>query len=141
MFILSPDQVFPGDGVGTISLISYKSVFRTVKKFFTIQWTHRRIQAIVQQINGYVFEGTETPNPQVPTSTEDFTDSLDRVMAALDDSDSDSDSNLYADIQMTPTSQATTGIAPVIPDASAPMLADEEQLRGEEEKVRDDMDS
>lgn len=137
MFVLSPDQVFPGDGVGTVSSISYKSVFRTVKKFFTIQWTHRRIQAIVQQIDGYVFEGTETPNHQVSTSTEDFTDSLDRVMAALDDSDSDSD--LYADIQMTPTCQATTVL--VIPDASAPALADEEQLRKEEEKVGDDMDS
>lgn len=113
MFILSPDQEFPGDGTGTISSISYDSVFRTIKKFFVIQWTHRRVQAIVQQINAYVFTGTETPTgPQVTASTEELTDSLDRIMTAMDDSDSDDD--LYADTPI--ATQAAT--VPVIPDTS-----------------------
>ncbi|KAG1856193.1 hypothetical protein C8R48DRAFT_543883, partial [Suillus tomentosus] len=92
IFILSPDQEFSGDGVGAILSISYHSVFRTVKKFFIVKWTHDHIKDIVQQINAYVFDGIvkaqldNTPG----TTVEDVTDSLDRVMAALDD-DSDSD--------------------------------------------------
>ncbi|KAG1903418.1 uncharacterized protein F5891DRAFT_907082, partial [Suillus fuscotomentosus] len=89
---LSPDQEFSGDGVGAILSISYHSVFQTVKKFLIVKWTHDRIKDIVQQINAYVFDGiVKTQLDNTPgTMVEDVTDSLDHVMATLDD-DSDSD--------------------------------------------------
>ncbi|KAG2092953.1 uncharacterized protein F5147DRAFT_779514 [Suillus discolor] len=61
-------------------------------KFFVVKWTHDRIKDIVQQINTYVFDGiVKTQLNNTPgTMVEDVTDSLDCVMAALDD-DSDSD--------------------------------------------------
>ncbi|KAG2135965.1 hypothetical protein DEU56DRAFT_913059 [Suillus clintonianus] len=99
IFILSPNQEFSGDGVGAISSIPYHAVFRTVKKFFAVKWTHNHIKTIVQQINTYVFDGVvKTQSDDTPgTTVEDVTDSLDRVMAVLDD-DSDSDgASLYAE--------------------------------------------
>ncbi|KAG1772857.1 hypothetical protein EV702DRAFT_935104, partial [Suillus placidus] len=89
IFMLSPDQEFSGDGIGAISSIPYHTVFRAVKRFFIVKWTHERIKAIMGQINGYVFDN-------VAQMEEDYTsgqpeDMVDRVMAALDDSDSSSD--------------------------------------------------
>ncbi|KAG2104266.1 hypothetical protein BD769DRAFT_1367146 [Suillus cothurnatus] len=105
IFILSPDQEFSGDGVGAISSITYRSVFQTVKKFFIIKWTHQRIKSIVDQINGYVFDGVVKmqPTDDIQHTVEHVTGSLDRVMAALDasDSDSESDSTLeYVDLSV-----------------------------------------
>ncbi|KAG1785937.1 uncharacterized protein HD556DRAFT_1194780, partial [Suillus plorans] len=92
IFILSPDQEFSGDGIGAILLISYHSVFRTVKKFFVVKRGHEHVKNIVQQINDYIFDGTTKTQPDcsLDTAVEDITDSLDRVMAALD-AESDSD--------------------------------------------------
>ncbi|KAG1784518.1 uncharacterized protein HD556DRAFT_1198997, partial [Suillus plorans] len=92
IFILSPDQEFSGDGVGAISSIAYHSLFQTVKKFFVVKWNHQRIKSVVEQINGYVFDGTVKTQPSNDTqcTMEQVTESLDRVMAALDASDSDS---------------------------------------------------
>ncbi|KAG1867512.1 hypothetical protein C8R48DRAFT_671735 [Suillus tomentosus] len=56
IFMLSPDQEFSGDGIGTISSIPYHTVFHTMKKFFIVKWTHEHIKAVVGQINGYVFD-------------------------------------------------------------------------------------
>ncbi|KAJ8581863.1 hypothetical protein M405DRAFT_706598, partial [Rhizopogon salebrosus TDB-379] len=89
IFLLSPDQQFPGSGVGTISSISYSAVFRTVKRFFVAQWAHPRVQAIVKNINNYVFMGTDEAAHDLSTNTddaagkEDLTDSLNLVMASL----------------------------------------------------------
>ncbi|KAG1784292.1 uncharacterized protein HD556DRAFT_1451951 [Suillus plorans] len=65
---------------------------RTVKKFFVVKWNHQRIKSVVEQINGYVFDGTVKTQPSNDTqcTMEQVTESLDRVMAALDASDSDS---------------------------------------------------
>ncbi|KAG1802713.1 uncharacterized protein HD556DRAFT_1437780 [Suillus plorans] len=97
IFLLSPDQQFPGSGVGATSSISYSAVFRTVKRFFVAQWVHPRVQAIVKNMNDYVFENIDktacdADNAQA-TGMEDCTDSLQRVMASLDDDDSDPDDN------------------------------------------------
>ncbi|KAG2108140.1 hypothetical protein BD769DRAFT_1341590, partial [Suillus cothurnatus] len=93
IFILSPDQEFSGDGIGAISSISYHTIFWTVKKFFVVKWGHERIKNIMQQINDYIFDGATKTQPDctLDTTVEDVTDSLDRVMAALD-AESDSDS-------------------------------------------------
>ncbi|KAG1888362.1 hypothetical protein F4604DRAFT_1539204, partial [Suillus subluteus] len=93
IFILSPDQEFSGDGVGAISSIAYHSIFQTVKKFFVVKWTHQRIKSVVEQINGYVFDGVVKTqrSDDTPCTVEHVTESLDHVMAALDASDSDSD--------------------------------------------------
>ncbi|KAG1905543.1 uncharacterized protein F5891DRAFT_934331, partial [Suillus fuscotomentosus] len=92
IFILSPDQEFSGDGVGAISSITYHSVFQTVKKFFVVKWAHQHIKSIVDEINGYVFGSTVKMQPSDNTqcTVERVTESLDRIMAALDASDSDS---------------------------------------------------
>ncbi|KAG2090889.1 uncharacterized protein F5147DRAFT_780156 [Suillus discolor] len=87
--MLSPDQEFSGDGIGAISSIPYHTVFRAVKRFFIVKWTHERIKAIVGQINTYVFNN-------VAQAEEDYTsgqpkDMVDCVMAALDNSDSSLD--------------------------------------------------
>ncbi|KAG2109190.1 hypothetical protein BD769DRAFT_1337437, partial [Suillus cothurnatus] len=97
IFLLSPDQQFPGSGVGATSSISYCTVFRTVKQFFISQWAHPRVQAIVKNMNDYVFDNIDKTahdaDDTQAAGTEDFTDSLQRVMASLDDDDSDSDDN------------------------------------------------
>jgi hypothetical protein len=93
-----------GDGVGAISSIAYHSIFRTVKKFFVVKWAHQRIKSVVEQINGYVFDGVvkTQPSNDTPCTVEHVTESLDRVMAALDASDSDSDNKSleYVNLQM-----------------------------------------
>ncbi|KAG1857470.1 hypothetical protein F4604DRAFT_1931423 [Suillus subluteus] len=89
IFMLSPDQEFSGDGIGAISSIPYHTVFRAVKRFFIVKWTHEHIKAIVGQINGYVFDNVaQTEEDDTSGQPEDM---VDRVMAALDDSDSSSD--------------------------------------------------
>ncbi|KAG2126013.1 uncharacterized protein EDB93DRAFT_1257817 [Suillus bovinus] len=95
IFILSPDQEFSGDGVGTISSISYHSIFKTVKKIFILKCAHQRIKSVVKKINGYVFDGTVKTQPSDDTSctVEHITKSLNHIMAALDASYSD-DSDL-----------------------------------------------
>ncbi|KAG2153801.1 uncharacterized protein EDB93DRAFT_1248698 [Suillus bovinus] len=95
ILILSPDQEFSGDGVGAIFLISYHSIFKTVKKIFILKCAHQRIKSVVEKINGYVFDGTVKTQPSNDTSctVEHITKSLDHIMAALDASDSD-DSDL-----------------------------------------------
>ncbi|KAG2105185.1 hypothetical protein BD769DRAFT_1393339 [Suillus cothurnatus] len=105
IFVLSLDQEFLGDGVGAISSITYRSVFQTVKKFFVVKWTHQRIKSIVDQINGYVFNGVVKmqPTDDIQHTVEHVTGSLNHVMAALDasDSDSESDSTLeYVDLSV-----------------------------------------
>ncbi|KAG0707286.1 hypothetical protein DFH29DRAFT_995089 [Suillus ampliporus] len=76
VFILSPDQQFLGSGIAAISFISYSNVFRTVKKFFITQWAHQHFG----QDSSQLFE-------HVDDAREDLADSLDRVMASLDDDD------------------------------------------------------
>jgi hypothetical protein len=118
IFLLSPDQQFPGSGVGATSSISYSAVFRTVKRFFVAQWAHPRVQANVKKMNDYVFENIDktardADDAQV-MGMEDCTDSLQQVMASLDDDDSDSDSD---DNAAPPASIGPSGIY-----ASAPAL-------------------
>jgi hypothetical protein len=95
IFLLSPDQQFPGSGVGATSSISYSAVFRTVKRFFVTKWVHPHVQAIVKNMNDYVFENIDKSDADNTgaASMEDFTDSLQRVMDSLDDDDSESDEN------------------------------------------------
>ncbi|OJA09081.1 hypothetical protein AZE42_11097 [Rhizopogon vesiculosus] len=97
IFLLSPDQQFPGSGVGATSSISYSTVFRAVKRFFVMKWAHSRVQAIVKNMNDYIFENidqtTHDADHTQAAGMEDFTDSLQWVMASLDDDDSDSDDN------------------------------------------------
>ncbi|KAG1788982.1 uncharacterized protein HD556DRAFT_1495893 [Suillus plorans] len=89
IFMLSPDQEFSGDGIGAISSIPYHTIFHAVKRFFIVKWTHEHIKAIVGQINGYVFDNVaQTEEDDTSGQPEDM---VDRVMAALDDSDSSSD--------------------------------------------------
>ncbi|KAG1861662.1 hypothetical protein F4604DRAFT_1929730 [Suillus subluteus] len=71
--------------------------FGVTSKFFVVKWGHERIKNIVQQINNYIFDGATKTQPDctLDTAVEDVTDSLDRVMAALD-AESDSDgASLY----------------------------------------------
>src|SRR6267154_3243608 len=125
IFLLSPDQQFPGSGVGTASSISYSTVFRTVKQFFVTQWAHPRVQAIVKNMNDYVFENidksTHADNTQA-ASMEDFTDSLQRVMASLDDDDSDSDDDT-ADSAAPPANIGTSTVYDDAPAAPLSLLA------------------
>ncbi|KAG1826428.1 hypothetical protein EV424DRAFT_1297519, partial [Suillus variegatus] len=92
IFILSPDQQFPGSGIGTMSSIPYSTVFRTVKRFFVTQWNHARVQDIVKNMNNYIFEDVDKTSRDISHNVddtgEDLSDSLDRVMACLDDDDS-----------------------------------------------------
>ncbi|KIK36029.1 hypothetical protein CY34DRAFT_16658 [Suillus luteus UH-Slu-Lm8-n1] len=107
IFILSPDQQFPGSGTGTISSISYSTVFRTVKRFFIIQWSHSRVQEIIKNLNNYIFEDVDMASRDVSQDVvdacTDLSDSLDRVMACLDDdnsSGSDDDNRMAAPIAL-----------------------------------------
>ncbi|KAG1785855.1 uncharacterized protein HD556DRAFT_1450296 [Suillus plorans] len=129
IFILSPDQEFSGDGVGAISSIAYHSLFQTVKKFFIVKWTHQRIKSIVDEINGYVFGGTVKMQPSDDTqcTVECVTESLDRIMAALDASDSDSnDESLeYVNLQEQANKDvhlATVAAAPTITTSQPTMF-------------------
>ncbi|KAG1799772.1 uncharacterized protein HD556DRAFT_1210847, partial [Suillus plorans] len=118
IFLLSPDQQFPGSGVGATSSISYCTVFRTVKRFFISQWAHPRVQAIVKNLNDYVFENidktTHDADDAQAAGTEDFTDSLQRVMASLDDDDSDSDDNAAEAVPPATRAPPTAPPAPII---------------------------
>jgi len=132
IFLLSPDQQFPGSGIGTISSISYSTVFHTVKRFFVVQWAHPRVQAITKKINDYVFMGVDETAHDLSTNAddaagkEDFTDSLNLVMASLDDEDSDDDEAVRASVSSpactvhgTPPSPP---LAPTTPTPAAPVL-------------------
>ncbi|KAG1738666.1 uncharacterized protein EDB91DRAFT_1082696 [Suillus paluster] len=90
IFMLSPDQEFSGDGIGAISSIPYYTVFCAVKRFFIIKWTHECIKTIVGHINSYVFDNVAQTEQGNTSGKEDMIDSVNRVMAALDDSDSSS---------------------------------------------------
>ncbi|KAG2156289.1 hypothetical protein DEU56DRAFT_750836 [Suillus clintonianus] len=121
IFILSPDQEFSGNGVGAISSIAYHSIFQTVKKFFVVKWTHQHIKSIIDQINRYIFDGfvKMQPSDDASCTMEDVTESLDRIMAALDASDSDSESLEYVDLPVhanedTHRSAATSGPTSVV---------------------------
>jgi hypothetical protein len=124
IFLLSPDQQFPGSGVGTISLISYSTVFRTVKRFFVAQWAHPRVQAITKNIDDYVFMGVDETAHDLSTNAddaagkEDFTDSLDLVMASLDDEDSDDNAAVQASVSS--SARAVYGTPPPPPTAPTP---------------------
>ncbi|KAG2138254.1 hypothetical protein BD769DRAFT_1384774 [Suillus cothurnatus] len=65
--------------------------------FFISQWAHPHVQAIVKNMNDYVFDNidktTHDADNTQAVGMEDFTDSLQWVMASLDDDDSDSDDN------------------------------------------------
>jgi hypothetical protein len=124
IFLLSPDQQFPGSGVGTISSISYSTVFRTVKRFFVVQWAHPHVQAITKNIDDYVFMGVDETAHDLSTNAddaagkEDFTDSLDLVMASLDDEDSDDNAAVQASVSS--SARAVYGTPPPPPTAPAP---------------------
>ncbi|KAG2038096.1 hypothetical protein BDR03DRAFT_1010256 [Suillus americanus] len=125
IFLLSPDQQFPGSGVGATLSISYSGVFRTVKWFFVAQWAHPRVQAIVKNMNDYVFENIDKTahdaDDAQATGMEDCTNLLQWVMASLDDDDSDSDDDNAAQAAP-PASIGPSGIydsAPVLPTAPA----------------------
>ncbi|KAG2130570.1 hypothetical protein BD769DRAFT_1386962 [Suillus cothurnatus] len=67
------------------------------QQFFISQWVHPHVQAIVKNMNDYVFDNiNKTAHDADDTQAagmEDFTDLLQWVMASLDDDDSDSDDN------------------------------------------------
>ncbi|KAG2137899.1 uncharacterized protein EDB93DRAFT_1253553 [Suillus bovinus] len=125
IFLLSPNQQFPGSGVGATSSISYSTVFQTIKQFFVAQWAHLHVQAIVKNMNSYVFENIDKTAHDADNSDaqamgiEDCTDSLQRVMANLDDDNSDSDDDNAAQAAP-PASIGPSGIydsAPALPTA------------------------
>ncbi|KAG1829440.1 hypothetical protein EV424DRAFT_1535769 [Suillus variegatus] len=125
IFLLSPDQQFPGLGVSATSSISYSAVFQTVKQFFVAQWAHPHVQAIVKNMNDYVFENIDkTANDADDVQAmgmEDCTDSLQQVMASLNDDDLDSDDDNAAQAAP-PASIGLSGIyhsALVLPTAPA----------------------
>jgi hypothetical protein len=45
----------------------YHSLFQTVKKFFIVKWNHQHIKSVIEQINGYVFDGTVKTQPSNDT--------------------------------------------------------------------------
>ncbi|KAG1764060.1 hypothetical protein EV702DRAFT_1051498 [Suillus placidus] len=74
-------------------------ITQSSEPFFTVKWTHDHIKNIVQQINSNIFDGViKAQSDDTPgTTVEDITDSLDCVMATLDN-DNDSDgASLYAE--------------------------------------------
>ncbi|KAG1856509.1 hypothetical protein C8R48DRAFT_775916 [Suillus tomentosus] len=121
IFILSPDEQFPGSGIGTMSSIPYSTVFRTVKRFFVTQWNHARVQDIVKNMNNYIFEDVDETSRDVSHNVddtgEDLSDSLDRVMACLDDDDSsesDDENRIAAPISHSESAAHIPGPAAVV---------------------------
>ncbi|KAG2124584.1 uncharacterized protein EDB93DRAFT_1258733 [Suillus bovinus] len=91
------DTEFSSSGLGKKSNINYKNLFYNYKKILIVKWSTRRILSIVANINCYVFKAAKGPTIN-SAEQEDHTDAIDRALAALDMSDSDSDdqSNLLA---------------------------------------------
>ncbi|KAG1775261.1 hypothetical protein EV702DRAFT_928743, partial [Suillus placidus] len=88
IFLMSPDTEFLSTGIGKKSNINYKNLFFHYKKILVIKWTMKCIVAIVANINQYIFKAAKVLALK-GAEQEDFTDAIDRALAALDmDSDS-----------------------------------------------------
>ncbi|KAG1888881.1 uncharacterized protein F5891DRAFT_921186, partial [Suillus fuscotomentosus] len=88
IFLLSPDTEFSSAGIGKRSTISYKDLFFTYKKVLVTKWKTKRIVHIVSNINNYIFKAAR-PSALDSAVHEDFTDAIDRALAALDMESSD----------------------------------------------------
>lgn len=104
-----------------MSSIPYSTVFRTVKRFFVTQWNHARVQDIVKNMNNYIFEDVDKTSRDVSHNVddtgEDLSDSLDRVMACLDDDDSsesDDENRIAAPISHSESAAHIPGPAAVV---------------------------
>lgn len=83
--MLSPDSEFPGDGIGSTSKLTYRSVFREYKRLLIIKWDDRHIQSIVAEMNTEIFTQPAKDKGTVTSSAaEDLTAELDAALAAMD---------------------------------------------------------
>ena len=96
MFLLSPDSEFPGNGTGMVSKILYHAVFQEYKRLLIIEWGDSHIQAIVGEMNRFVFR---CPEKEKSTSTvaEDLTVQIDAAMATMDAAGLTDDENANKD--------------------------------------------
>ncbi|KAG1831086.1 hypothetical protein EV424DRAFT_1278444, partial [Suillus variegatus] len=88
IFLLSPDTEFSSTGIGKRSTISYKDLFFTYKKVLVTKWKTKHIVQIVTNINHYIFKAAR-PSALDSAVHEDFTNTIDRALAALDMESSD----------------------------------------------------
>ncbi|KAG2140006.1 hypothetical protein BD769DRAFT_1325765, partial [Suillus cothurnatus] len=88
IFLLSPDTEFSSTGIGKRSTISYKDLFFTYKKVLVTKWKTKHIVQIVTNINHYIFKAAQ-PSALDSAVHEDFTNAIDRALAALDMESSD----------------------------------------------------
>ncbi|KAG1859218.1 hypothetical protein F4604DRAFT_1930754 [Suillus subluteus] len=118
IFLLSPDTEFSSSGLRKKSNINYKNLFYNYKKVLIVKWSTRRILSIVANINRYIFKAAKGPVID-SAKQEDHTDAIDRVLTALDMSDSNSDnqSNLSA------LTSATLPVTDPGPDIAAATLS------------------
>ena len=83
MFLLSPDSEFPGNGTGAVSKILYHSVFREYKRLLVIKWGDPHIQAIVAEMNMFVF-GHPEKEKSTSGMAEDLMVQIDAALATMD---------------------------------------------------------
>lgn len=107
IFLLSPDTEFSSTGIGKRSTISYKDLFFTYKKVLVTKWKTKHIVQIVTNINHYIFKAAR-PSALDSAVHEDFTNAIDRALAALDMESSDDGTETAADVTGpgTPTAAA-----------------------------------
>ncbi|KAG2746425.1 hypothetical protein P692DRAFT_20739902 [Suillus brevipes Sb2] len=119
IFLLSPDTEFSSTGIGKRSTISYKDLFFTYKKVLVTKWKTKRIVQIVTNINHYIFKATR-PSALDSAVHEDFTNAIDRALAALDMESSDDGTETAADVTGpgTPTAAALERQVNALPSES-----------------------
>jgi hypothetical protein len=119
IFLLSPDTEFSSTGIGKRSTISYKDLFFTYKKVLVTKWKTKRIVQIVTNINHYIFKAAR-PSALDSAVHEDFTNAIDRALAALDMESSDDGTETAADVTGpgTPTAAALERQVNALPSES-----------------------
>jgi len=131
MFLLSPDNEFPGTGIGVTSKIMYRSVFREYKRLLIIKWTDARVQAVVTEMNTFVFGQPGMGGAKSKTGTmaeEDLTAQLDAALAAMDATGLSDDSDANEDNPPSHQDSVPTPPAPDSPLSSDGNLPDEEPV-------------
>ncbi|KAG1772534.1 hypothetical protein EV702DRAFT_930212, partial [Suillus placidus] len=97
IFLLSPDTEFSSAGIGKRSTISYKDLFFTYKKVLVTKWKTKRVVQIVTNIDHYIFKAAQLSALDSAVH-EDFTNTIDHALAALDMESSDDGSETAADV-------------------------------------------
>ncbi|KAI6101992.1 hypothetical protein EDD16DRAFT_1452059, partial [Pisolithus croceorrhizus] len=94
MFVLSPDNKFPGSGIGQVSKIDYYKVFCGYKCVLVTKWVDPHIQKIASELNSFVFgKGGTMAKPGSTGPMEDLSVEIDAAMAAMDAAALASDDN------------------------------------------------